>query len=68
VVQFGKDLTLVGLAGEVVVDYSLRLKRELPQNPIWVAAYTNDVFAYVPSAASSRRADMKAAARFFTPH
>jgi hypothetical protein len=29
VVQFGDDLTMVGLAGEVVVDYSLRLKAEL---------------------------------------
>jgi neutral ceramidase len=27
--QFGKDLTLVALSGEVVVDYALRLKREL---------------------------------------
>jgi neutral ceramidase len=29
VAQFGGDLTMVGLAGEVVVDYSLRLKAEL---------------------------------------
>jgi hypothetical protein len=50
VVQFGGDLTMVGLAGEVVVDYSLRLKRELADNPLWVAGYTNDVFGYVPSA------------------
>jgi hypothetical protein len=50
VVQFGNDLTLIALAGEVVVDYSLRLKRELAGTPLWVAAYTNDVFGYVPSA------------------
>jgi hypothetical protein len=49
VVQFGKDLTLVALAGEVVVDYSLRLKRELAGTPLWVAGYTNDIFTYVPS-------------------
>jgi hypothetical protein len=49
VVQFGNDLTLIGLAGEVVVDYSLRLKAELAGAPVWVAAYTNDVFGYVPS-------------------
>ena len=30
VVHFGRALTLVALAGETVVDYSLRLKRELP--------------------------------------
>jgi hypothetical protein len=29
VAKFGDDLTMVGLAGEVVVDYSLRLKKEL---------------------------------------
>ena len=28
-VQFGNDLTLVAICGEVVVDYALRLKREL---------------------------------------
>jgi neutral ceramidase len=49
VVQFGGDLTLVGLSGEVVVDYSHRLKRELTGPPLWVAAYCNDVFGYVPS-------------------
>jgi hypothetical protein len=50
VVQFGNDLTLVALAGEVVVDYSLRLKRELAGPAVWVAGYSNDVFAYIPSA------------------
>jgi neutral ceramidase len=41
---------MVALAGEVVVDYSLRLKRELTGPPLWVAGYSNDVFGYVPSA------------------
>ena len=49
VVRFGDDLTLIALAGEVVVDYSLRFKREFPGEPLWVAAYSNDVFGYVPS-------------------
>ncbi len=48
VVHFGHSLTLVALAGETVVDYSLRLKRALP-GPVWVAGYSNDVFSYVPS-------------------
>jgi hypothetical protein len=34
VIQFGNDLTLIVLAGEVVVDYSLRLKRELGDAPV----------------------------------
>ncbi len=49
VVRFGDDLTMIGLAGEVVVDYSLRLKKELTDSPVWVAGYTNEVFGYVPS-------------------
>ena len=49
-VQFGDDLILVALSGEVVVDYSLRLKRELAgEAAVWVSGYNNDVFAYVPS-------------------
>lgn len=49
VVEFGDDLTIIALAGEVVVDYALRLKAELTGRPIWVAGYSNDVFGYVPS-------------------
>ena len=48
-VRFGDDLLLVALAGETVVDFSLRLKRELTGQPLWVAGYSNDVFGYVPS-------------------
>jgi sugar lactone lactonase YvrE len=47
--RLGDDLTFVALGGEVVVDYSLRLKKELGQGKTWVAGYTNDVMAYIPS-------------------
>ncbi len=47
--QFGPDLTFIALAGEVVVDYDLRLKKELGAEKTWVAGYSNDVFAYIPS-------------------
>ncbi|MGI8782899.1 MAG: neutral/alkaline non-lysosomal ceramidase N-terminal domain-containing protein [Acidobacteriota bacterium] len=50
VVRFGGDLTLVALAGEVVVDYALRLQRELGAERLWVVAYANDVPAYIPTA------------------
>ena len=59
VAQLGHDLTLVALCGEAVVDYSLRLKRELRESPedrvdgsgsmIWVAGYSNHVCGYLPS-------------------
>lgn len=49
VVRFGKDLALVALAGEVVVDYAIRLRKEFPNQRLWVAGYCNEVFAYIPS-------------------
>ena len=42
------DFRLVALGGEVVVDYVLNLRNRLGENT-WVAAYTNDVMAYIPS-------------------
>lgn len=50
VVQFGRELTLVAIAGEVVVDYALRVKRELKGDAsVWVAGYSNNVFGYLGS-------------------
>ena len=47
---FGDQLAWVFLGGEVVVDYQIRLERELSQySNVWVAAYVDDVFAYVSS-------------------
>jgi neutral ceramidase len=44
------ELTWIALGGEVVVDYSLRLQRELGRDhPLWIAGYANDVMAYIPS-------------------
>ena len=58
-VQFGRDLTLIAICGETVVDYALRLRRELalPSSndrnragpDVWVAGYSNYVFGYLPS-------------------
>jgi len=46
---FGEDLAMVFLAGEVVVDYSLRIKHEFDPSRLWVNAYANDVPCYIPS-------------------
>ena len=48
IVQLG-DLKLIALAGEVVTDYSLRLKKEFGGNT-WVAGYSNDLCSYIASA------------------
>ena len=47
--QLGTGPALILLGGEVVVDYSLRLKSLLGTPGTWVAAYANDVMAYIPS-------------------
>src|SRR5205807_5490530 len=46
---FGESLALVFLPGEVVVDYALRLKKELDGPRLCVNAYANDAPCYIPS-------------------
>jgi len=46
---FGKDLAMIFLPGEVVVDYVLRIKQEFDPSRVWVTAYANDVPCYIPS-------------------
>lgn len=47
--HLGPELRWVLLGGEVVVDFALRLKQELGPGSTWVAGYSNDVMAYIPS-------------------
>lgn len=47
----GDQVLLVSLGGEVVIDYLLRLKKDVPTSrALWVMGYANDVMAYIPSA------------------
>jgi len=48
--QFGQDLTLVAIAGEVVSDYVPLVAKTIDANHLWVAGYSNQVFGYLPSA------------------
>jgi hypothetical protein len=50
-IALGDRLTLIALSGEVVVDYAIRLQKELGREgrALWVAAYANDVIGYIPS-------------------
>lgn len=47
--RFGDRLALVFLAGEVVVDYALKLGEIFDPDRLWVTAYANDVPCYIPS-------------------
>ncbi|MBM3982459.1 MAG: c-type cytochrome [Planctomycetes bacterium] len=47
----GDQVLLVSLGGEVVIDYLLRLKKDVSTSrALWVMGYANDVMAYIPSA------------------
>jgi hypothetical protein len=48
-IQFGKDLTLLAMNGEVVVDYCLRVKKEYGAEGMIVAGYSNARPCYIPS-------------------
>lgn len=47
--KLGDEIDWIFLGGEVVVDYALRLKSERREKQTWVAGYSNDVMAYIPS-------------------
>ncbi len=46
--RLGDDQLWIALGGEVCVEYALRFQREF-QPHAWVAGYSNDVMAYIPS-------------------
>jgi hypothetical protein len=48
--RLGDDLTFVLMGGEVVVDYSRRLKRVLAEDHPWMVGYAYEVPCYIPSA------------------
>lgn len=47
--NFDNKMLMVNMGGEVVVDYSIRLKQELGAGRVWINAYANDVSCYIPS-------------------
>jgi hypothetical protein len=48
--QFGEDLSFVGLSGEVVNEYVPLIENAISPGRLWVSAYCNNVFGYVPTA------------------
>jgi len=48
--QFGDSLTLVGLPGEAVCQYAIRLREILGPERLWIAGYANESFGYLPTA------------------
>ena len=50
VLRLGDELTFVLMGGEVVVDYSRRIKRMLAEDHPWPIGYAYEVPCYIPSA------------------
>lgn len=48
--QFGNDLTLVGISGEVLSGYVLLVEKAIGPLRLWVAGYTNETYGYLPTA------------------
>jgi len=48
--QFGDDLTLVALPGEVVNEYVPLVEAAIGHRKLWIAGYSNDCFGYLPTA------------------
>lgn len=48
--QFGADLTFVALSGEAAAQYAARIAQQLGPRSLWVAAYSNESFGYLPTA------------------
>ncbi len=46
---FGDSFCMTFLAGEVCVDYALRLKTEIDRDRFWLNTYSNDFCSYIPS-------------------
>lgn len=47
--NFGNDLTMIFMGGEVVVDYVKRMKQEFGSEKLWMNAYSNDISCYIAS-------------------
>ncbi len=63
-ISLGKELLLIGLAGEPVVDYAVALKTAFQGRFVWVAGYCNSVFGYLPSWKILREGDYEGGRAF----
>ena len=48
-VRFNNDFTILGMTGEVVIDYSIAAKKKFPGENMFVAGYCTEVQCYIPS-------------------
>ena len=59
-VRFGKELLLIALGGEPVVDWAKIFKSHFVGPHVWVAGYCNDMFGYLPTVRVQREGGYEA--------
>ncbi len=65
VVDFGKELRLVAISGDVVVDYSVALKEKYSDRFVWAAGYANGyIWGYLPTLNILREGGYESSERF----
>jgi hypothetical protein len=65
VVDFGKELRLVAISGDVVVDYAVALKAKYPDRFVWAAGYANGyIWGYLPTLTILREGGYESSERF----
>lgn len=47
--QFGEDLTLIGISGEVVSGYVLATQKAIGHQNLWISAYCHEYYGYLPT-------------------
>jgi neutral ceramidase len=60
-VRFSDDMTILALSDEVVVDYSLKAKKEFSGENLFVSGYSHEVMCYIPSLRVLREGGYEAA-------
>jgi hypothetical protein len=48
-IQLGRQVLLIAMSGEPVVDWAHRFRRKFAGPMVWVAGYCNDMFGYIPT-------------------
>lgn len=47
--QFGQDLTLIGISGEVVSGYVLATQKAIGHQKLWISSYCHEYYGYLPT-------------------
>ena len=61
------DALLIGLPGEVFVEYQIELREKLPGHPVFVSELAGDSIGYLPTPAAVKEGGYEPTATYATP-